>query len=572
MSRMDVHNVSVSLIVPFNLLLFNGFLINKFAILFSSFSYSGIFSQYLGGRRYHTIKDLMTHMRVCQDDTFYDAANHLHDKNWVEAPKNQHIVINEETTNVVLKTTGLWLMPEPPGQQINNDTLRGFWVMPSSTSEYIEEQMRQQEKLRIEQEQKRIQEEQEEQARLQREEEERLLIQRQIHEEQQKLRIQQQLQEQQKQLLLQQQLQRQSQSVVQTIASVPTTVPIVKSSPTTVISHQNPTNIHTTQRPHSSATNTIIVLNDEQIFSQSGGDALQCIQASDGSYHVIGNVGLNDRQMANATSVIAHTSPTIEAQPAPLPQPPPAQVPRKRRGGRPPKQNHNAYTQQQPQQNENELITLENVYQTHESSVAPVTSKTTNAKRRRGAQSTVETPTISIDSNHTVIQNVDAADIPPQQFYLAYNDNGVLVPIDTTSTLLKNETQNNAVDLSQEQYIIEDLDASRKAQQKTQTQRSKSTARATATAPAPSMPTTSNQGGASNMNAINTGYSGRANVAPEASASDMSAYNIDDLSHLDKPITTEKPSSVVPIKPLKTKPQFMDSFFSFLMNRESNKL
>lgn len=488
----------------------------------------------------------MAHMRSCQEETFYDAANHLQEKNWVEAPKNQHIVINEEATNVVLKTTGLWLMPEPPGQQVGSEALRGFWVMPSSTSEYIEEQLRQeQEKLRIEQEQKRIQEEQEEHARLQREEEERILIQRQIIEEQQKLRLQQQLQEQQKQMLLQQQLQRQSQSVVQTIASVPNTVSLVKSSPTTVISHQSPSNIQT-QRSHSTATNTIIVLNDEQIFSQPGGaDALRCIQASDGSYHVIGNVDLNDRQVTNATSVIAHTSPTaIDATPS---------VSGRKRRGRAPKQN-TAYTQQ----NDSELITLENVYQTTESSVTAVTNKANAGKRRRGAQ-TVDTQTIAIDANQTVIQNVDATDIPPQQYYLAYNDNGVLVPIDTTSTLVKNDSQNNAVDLSQEQYIIEDLDASRKAQQKI---RNKTASRPPATA---QFATTSTVTASTNSNSSRM-------IVPDTSANDLSAYNIDDLSHLDKPILSEKASAVVPIKPLKTKPQFMDSFFSFLMNRESNKL
>lgn len=490
----------------------------------------------------------MAHMRSCQEETFYEAANHLQEKNWVEAPKNQHIVINEEATNVVLKTTGLWLMPEPPGQQVGTEALRGFWVMPSSTSEYIEEQLRQeQEKLRIEQEQKRIQEEQEEHARLQREEEDRILIQRQIMEEQQKLRLQQQLQEQQKQMLLQQQLQRQSQSVVQTIASVPNhAVPLVKSSPTTVISHQSPSNIQT-QRAHSTATNTIIVLNDEQIFSQPGTDALRCIQASDGSYHVIGNVDLNDRQVTNATSVIAHTSPsTIDATSA---------SGRKRRG-RLPKQN-TAYTQQ----NDSELITLENVYQTTESSVTAVTNKGSAGKRRRGAQA-VDTQTISIDSNQTVIQNVEATDIPPQQYYLAYNDNGVLVPIDTTSTLVKNDTQNSAVDLSQEQYIIEDLDASRKAQQKS---RNKVSSR-------PSPPQIAQYATTSTVTAATNSNSSRATIVADTSGNDLSAYNIDDLSHLDKPILSEKPSTVVSIKPLKTKPQFMDSFFSFLMNRESNKL
>lgn len=509
----------------------------------------------------------MNHMRTCQDETFYDASNHLHEKNWVEAPKNQHIVINEEATNVVLKTTGLWLMPEPPGQQLNSDALRGFWVMPSSTSDYIEEQVRlQQEKLRIELEEKQRRDE--ERARLQREEEENLLVQRQILEQQQKLRLQQQLEEQQKQqqqqqqMLLQQQLQRQSHStVVQTIASVPNTVPLVKTSPSAVISQQNQTNIQT-QRPHSTATNTIIVLNDEQLFSQSGTDALRCIQASDGSYHVIGNVDLNDsRQVTNTTSVIAHTPPTIEPAPS---------TGRKRRS-RTTKTN-NTYTQQ----NDRDLITLENVYQaTQETAVPPpptptvTNSKVTNSKRRRNAQ-TIETPTMSIDQNQTVIQNVnvDAVDIPPQQYYLAYNDNGVLVPIDTTSTLVKNESQSNAVDLSQEQYIIEDLDASRKAQQ--QKSRSKSSGRAAAAAAAAASTLTVTTSTVTAATSTNT-TSGRV-IVPETNANDLSAYNIDDLSHLDKPIVSEKPTTTIPIKPLKTKPQFMDSFFSFLMNRESNKL
>lgn len=137
----------------------------------------------------------MNHMRSCTTrtcETFYEAANHLQHKNWVEAPKNQHIVINEEATNCTLKTTGLWLMPEPENQINTSDSLRGFWVMPSSTSDYIDHQhqeqlreqqeklrlqeqqrlLQEQEKLRIQQEQKRLQEEQEK-----REQEERLMIQ-----------------------------------------------------------------------------------------------------------------------------------------------------------------------------------------------------------------------------------------------------------------------------------------------------------------------------------------------------------------------------------------------------------
>lgn len=524
--------------------------------------YGTLFPFDLGGQRYYSIRDLVIHLQTCQDETFYDASNHLQDRYWVEAPKGKHIIICEDATNVVLKTSGIWVMPDPSGTQVSSDPLRGFWVMPSFISEYYDDQMQQQqEKLRLEQEQKRIQEEQAEQARLQREEEE-LLIQQQLLEQQQKLRLQQQVEEQQKQqMLLQQQLQRQNQSVVQSISSVPNTVPIVKSSPTAVI-NQN------IQRSHSAATNTIIVLNDDHIFSQSGTDALRCIQASDGSYHVISNVDLNDRQVTNATSVIAHTSPAIDNTPISTPvaatSTATTSTGRKRRT----RKQNSTYTQSN---DSNELITLENVvYQAPEPTVStPVTNKTNYSKRRRGAQQqTIETQSIAIDSNQTVIQNVDATDILPQQIYLAYNDNGVLVPIDATSTLMKNDSDSNAVDLSQEQYIIEDLDASRKAQQ--QKSRKSATSRQPQQLPPPP-PLTPASSSVSVAN-VNLATSSSRVIVPDTNVNDLSAYNIDDLSHLDKPIVTEKPSTIVPIKPLKRKKEFMESFITFLTNRESNKL
>lgn len=399
-------------------------------------------------------------------------------------------------------------------------------------------------------------------------------IQRQIIEQQEKLRIQ-QLQEQQKQLLLQQQLQRQNQSVVQTIASATNTVPLVKSSPTPVIHHQSHTNIQTS-RSQPSTANTIIVLNDEYL-SQPAADALKCIQASDGSYHVIGNVDLNERHLSNTTSVIAHTSPTTETT---------SSSTRKKRG-RTAKQNNivTTYTHQSQTDN-NQIITMENVYHPREITMVQQNhqnNKVTNSKRKRATQTattssaastSMEPTTISLNSNQAVIQNMETPDVPPQQFYLAYNDNGVLVPIETSSSLIKNHTQDNnsgVVDLSHDQYIIEDLDASRKAQQKC---RNKTTPVASSTSTSASSTilisasTSNDQLG----RAIVQDTQQTSNTNDGIVSNDLSAYNIDDLSHLDKPITSAESAKVVPIKPLKTKPQFMDSFFSFLMNREANKL
>lgn len=461
-------------------------------------------------------------------------------------------------------------------------------VMPSSTSDYIdpqilreqqekerrEQQLReqrllqeQQEKLRIQQEQKRIQEqqlreqqlreqqlreqqllerqlrEQQEKLRIQREEEEKRLIQRQILE-------QQQLQEQQKQLLLQQHQLRQSQSVVQTIATGTQSVPL--SSPTSVISQHNQINSNLQSHRSQSAANTIIVLNDQQIYNHSSTDALRCIQTADGSYQVIGNVDLNERSPAsNATSVIAHTSPTaIELTQTSQ------QVPPRKRRGRNPKQ----YNTQQQQNDNSQLVVMDNVYQSTVS-ITPVaqsqsTATSRSTKRKRGAQ-VIDTSPITIDPNQAVLQNIDPNDVPPQQYYLAYNDNGVLVPIESTaSTIVKNEIANQTVvDLSPEQYIIEDLDASRKAKQKNKASRRTGTNSSTTATVA------------------TTSYVATASPATnDGATNDLSAYNIDDLSHLDKPIDSEKPVVVPPVKPLKTKPEFMDSFFSFLRNRESNKL
>lgn len=512
-----------------------------------------------GGRRYHTIRDLMAHMRTCRDETFYDAANYLHQKNWVEAPKGQHIVINEESTNVVLKTTGLWLMPEPNDTQMNSDSLRGFWVMPTSTTDYLEQQRQeqiqreQQEKLRLQQEQQRIQQEQKrlEELEKQRCEQE---IQRQLL-----------IEQQQKQLMLQQQLARQStHPVVQTITS-PNAVSLIKSSPTSVISQIHQTNAIQSSRSNAPpSASTIIVLNDEQFLTaQSGGsDALRCIQADDGSYHVIGNVDLNEKtSTSNATSVIAHTSPASNEPAAPI-----LTTTTKKRRGRAPKQQQQ---QQQntviyAQQNDSELV-----YETRD---VPVVTVARQTKRRRGGGAA-----IGANANE-IVSNVDSPEVPAQQqqFYIAYNDNGVLVPIGPQSPIAKNELNTAGVmDLSQEQYIIEDLDASHKAQQQRNRNKTVTITENVTISPAAVSaaihPTSSRS--VQNRMLTTTATTSTTNAQNARNTNDdMLAYNIDDLSHLDKPIGNEKQTTVAPIKPLKTKPEFMDSFYNFLMNREANKL
>lgn len=373
--------------------------------------------------------------------------------------------------------------------------------------------------------------------------------------------------------MLQQQLQRQSQSVVQTIASTAHPAPLVKASPTPVISHQAHGGRHDT------TANTIIVLNDEYL-SPSASEALKCIQASDGSYHVIGSMDLNERHTSNTTSVIAHTSPA--ASMAVGTAAPASQGRRKRAttaannvaAGRTPAKPTITYTQPAPGSNQH-IVTLDNVY---EQAAQP--AKPTNAKRKRGGGggggiATQTITTMDVASMHmdpvATVQTLETADMPAQQFYIAYNDNGVLVPIDapsTSSAVLGEHTTQTSVEvlnLSQDQYIIEDLDASRKAQQQ---KRRKKTA---AVPPGQAIET---------MAAVHSIADGPSTshhmLQPAVQTVDTTinipGYDIDDLSHLDRPIAADGAAQVTPIKPLTSKPQFVDSFFSFLMNRESNKL
>lgn len=357
-------------------------------------------------------------------------------------------------------------------------------------------------------------------------------------------------------------MQRQNQSVV------------VKPSPTPVISHQTPHG----SRSETTA-NTIIVLNDEYL-SPSASEALKCIQASDGSYHVIGNMDLNDRHTSNTTSVIAHTSPAATITVGNAQTPTPSQGRRKRVN------NNNVavartsakptitYTHPTAGSNQH-IVTLENVYETTVPTLVPApqptqSSKPTNAKRKRGGTSQTITTMDGTTMHHmdpvATVQTLETADMPAQQFYIAYNDNGVLVPIDAPSTsaaVLGEHTTQTSVEvlnLSQDQYIIEDLDASRKAQQNKR--RKKNTV----------VQQTHSIETLDMSNVPSTSQMLQPAVQTVDSSVNIPGYDIDDLSHLDQPIAADGPTQVAPIKPLTSKPQFMDSFFSFLMNRESNKL
>lgn len=415
------------------------------------------------GRRYHLIRDLTKHLLVCSDDAlFYDASKHLLPEYWVEAPKNQHIVINEDSTNVTLKTTGLWLMPDPNGQTELSDSLRGFWVMPSSTADFAE-----------------------------------------------------------------------STTVIPTIS--PTNlVSVAKAPSNTVISHQH--QLHDTvpqqQMPSTQSHN--------QHLHQT--DGISCIQNADGSYQVINSVNLNEtsnHQMTNATTVIAHT-PALDATTA-------ARKKRTRTS------KNTAYTHQTNQINASAVQT----YTAMQPSLSPMTviSSPASAKRKRASNytSTVVEEPPSVPAS--IVQNIEPE---PQQYYLAYDQNGVLVPIENPSTYITNTSPDmNVVNLTQNQYIVQNLD------EVSSGLATLTTSASTAPTAVANVATVTTATASVPVNVINADSSRNGLVKP------LINYDIDDLSHLDKPIP-EKPPAI--LKPLKAKPQFMDSFFTFLMNRETNKL
>ena len=69
----------------------------------------------------------MLHLHLCVADTFHDKDQYLTPEAWVQAPDDQHIVINENETNTTLNTPGLWLMCPDNGPDVVS---KGFWVMP----------------------------------------------------------------------------------------------------------------------------------------------------------------------------------------------------------------------------------------------------------------------------------------------------------------------------------------------------------------------------------------------------------------------------------------------------------
>ncbi|KAG4075440.1 hypothetical protein HA402_015093 [Bradysia odoriphaga] len=90
------------------------------------------------GSRFKLVRQLVVHLHSCFVDCFHDKHRYLLPNLWVEAPNNQHIVINESETNTTLNTTGLWLMSNSPTCTTEDNLSKGFWVMPPSNVQPIE--------------------------------------------------------------------------------------------------------------------------------------------------------------------------------------------------------------------------------------------------------------------------------------------------------------------------------------------------------------------------------------------------------------------------------------------------
>lgn len=90
------------------------------------------------GSRFKLVRQLVVHLHSCFVDCFHDKHKYLLSNLWVEAPNNQHIVINESETNTTLNTTGLWLMSNSPSCTTEDNLSKGFWVMPPSNVQPIE--------------------------------------------------------------------------------------------------------------------------------------------------------------------------------------------------------------------------------------------------------------------------------------------------------------------------------------------------------------------------------------------------------------------------------------------------
>lgn len=90
------------------------------------------------GSRFKLVRQLVVHLHSCFVDCFHDKQKYLLPNLWVEAPNNQHIVINESETSTTLNTTGLWLMSNSPNCTTEDNLSKGFWVMPPSHVQPIE--------------------------------------------------------------------------------------------------------------------------------------------------------------------------------------------------------------------------------------------------------------------------------------------------------------------------------------------------------------------------------------------------------------------------------------------------
>lgn len=89
------------------------------------------------GYRFGLLRDLVLHLHSCSNDIFYNKHEYLLPHLYVQAPNNQHIVVNEAETNTTLNTPALWLMSNITGPCTEDSVMKGFWVMPPPNNHSI---------------------------------------------------------------------------------------------------------------------------------------------------------------------------------------------------------------------------------------------------------------------------------------------------------------------------------------------------------------------------------------------------------------------------------------------------
>lgn len=411
------------------------------------------------GHRMKTIHELSLHIVNCVEESFFGADKYLLEQNWVEAPKNQHIVINEDSTNVTLKTTGLWLMPESECAKQEGDSMRGFWVMPSSTTIY-QENLQQQQEL---QEQQRQQQE--------------------LQQQQQQQRQQELQQQQQRQRQLQQALQSQPPPMEIQTPELDLNASSMKSEYELIMEA-----VTQSVPPESVIQNTYRTMPS---LSQSQVPKIECMEMN--PYD----------NVANETTVITHTSMAADAESSIVDSV-------KKRQGRRRKKSFSDVTS--PQKGD----------------------ATKNTGRRKRSLT-------NADPEHETKTAVDAIveDIPPErQFFLNYDENGMPFSIENAGQEYQLYGEHRDIFMSPNSSESNLLESA--------------------------IQSISNGTYDASENNNSDGTNGH-NKQHENKNDYSVKYNVDDLSHLDKPIPLKKPA--IPAKTNK-KPDFLDSFFTFLQARD----